>query len=113
MAADRQPAENRRRQRPARSPETREKQLISLAVDLAEKQLLEGTASAQVITHYLKMGSPREQLDRQKLESENKLAQARVEQISSGSRLEELTEEAIRAFKAYSGSDNSEEDDVY
>ena len=61
-----------RKRRPALSPEARENQLISLAVDLAEKQLQEGTASSQVITHYLKLGSTKERLEKEKLEEENK-----------------------------------------
>lgn len=87
---------------PATSPDAREKQLISLAVDLAEKQLAEGTASAQVITHYLKLGSMREKLEREKLEKENQLLRAKTEALESAKRVEELYSEAIRAFKSYS-----------
>ena len=69
-------SESKRKIRPALTPEARENQLISLAVDLAEKQLQEGTASSQVITHYLKLGSMRERLEREKLEEENKITQS-------------------------------------
>ena len=64
--------------RPALTPESRENQLISLAVDLAERQLQEGTASSQVITHYLKLGSTRERQEKEKLEEEIKLLRART-----------------------------------
>ena len=89
--------------RPALTPEARENQMISLAVDLAERQLQEGTASSQVITHYLKLGSMRERLEREKLEEENKLLKARTEQIQSMKRVEELYEEAIKAMTNYGG----------
>lgn len=89
--------------RPGLTPEARENQLISLAVDLAERQLLEGTASSQVITHYLKLGSTREKLERERLEEENKLLKAKTEQLQSMKRMEELYADAITAMKNYSG----------
>ena len=95
--------------RPALTPEARENQMISLAVDLAERQLQEGTASSQVITHYLKLGSMRERLEREKLEEENKLLKARTAQIQSMKRVEELYEEAIKAMRNYGGQ--GEQDD--
>lgn len=100
-----------RKIRPAISPEARENQLVSLAVDLAERQLLEGTASSQVITHYLKLGSAKERLERERLEEENKLLKAKTEQIQSQKRIEELYADAISAMKRYSGQGGSEEDD--
>ena len=95
--------------RPALTPEARENQMISLAVDLAERQLQEGTASSQVITHYLKLGSMRERLEREKLEEENKLLKARTEQIQSMKRVEELYEEAIKAMRNYGGQGEQDE----
>lgn len=95
--------------RPALTPEARENQMISLAVDLAERQLQEGTASSQVITHYLKLGSMRERLEREKLEEENKLLKARTEQIQSMKRVEELYEEAIKAMRNYGGQCEQDE----
>ena len=83
--------------------------MISLAVDLAERQLQEGTASSQVITHYLKLGSMRERLEREKLEEENKLLKARTEQIQSMKRVEELYEEAIKAMRNYGGQGEQDE----
>lgn len=95
--------------RPALTPESRENQLISLAVDLAERQLQEGTASSQVITHYLKLGSTKERREKEKLEEEIKLLRARTEALQSAKKSEELFEEAIRAMKKYSGG--GDEDD--
>lgn len=92
-----------RKQAPALTPEARENQLIALAVDLAEKQLIEGTASAQVITHYLKLGSTREKLEKEKLEKENELLNAKREALESAKRVEELYANALQAMKSYSG----------
>ena len=97
-------SERSRKIRPALSPEARENQMISLAVDLAEKQLMEGTASSQVITHYLKLGSTKERLEKEKLEEENKLLKARTEALQSAKRVEELYADAISAMKKYSGN---------
>lgn len=102
-------SKRRLRGRPATSPEARENQLVSLAVDLAEKQLSEGTASSQVITHYLKLGSTRESLEQQRLAKENELLQAKVEQMASTKRIEELYEEALGAMRAYSGQQVEED----
>lgn len=89
--------------RPALSMEARENQMISLAVDLAEKQLKEGTASSQVITHYLKLASTKERLELEKIKKENQLLEAKAEAIQSGKRIEELYTEAMDAFRTYSG----------
>lgn len=96
--------------RPALTPEARENQLISLATDLAEQQLREGTASSQVITHYLKLGSTKERLEKEKLEEENKLLKARTEALQSAKRVEELYADAISAMKRYSGNGGSFDD---
>lgn len=96
--------------RPALTPEARENQLIALAVDLAEKQLLEGTASSQVITHYLKLGSTKEHLEKQILEKQKDLITAKTDAIKSSQRIEELYTEAIKAMQIYSGSKNGDDD---
>ena len=98
----------RPRRPPATTPEGREHQLVSLAVDLAEKQLTEGTASAQVISHYLKLGSTRERLEQERLEQENQLLQARVEAMSSAKRVEELYSQALNAMRSYAGFEEPE-----
>lgn len=92
-----------RRSRPALTPEARENQLISLAVDLAEKQLREGTASSQVITHYLKRGSIKERIEQEILEKQKELIVAKTEQLQSQKRVEELYANALNAMKSYSG----------
>lgn len=97
-----------RKVRPALTPEARENQLIAAAVDLAEKQLLEGTASSQVITHYLKLGSSKERLEKEKLERENELLRAKTESLQSLKRIEELYKDALDAMKSYSGNERDE-----
>ena len=99
--------------RPAMSPEARENQMIAYAVDLAEKQLREGTASSQVITHYLKLGSSKERLEREKLERENELLRAKAENLRSAQRSEEVYREALKAMRTYSGQIADEEEDDY
>jgi hypothetical protein len=93
----------RRPHRPATTPEGRENQLISLASDLAERQLAEGTASSQVITHFLKLGSSRERLEQERLQRENLLLSAKVDQMASSRRIEELYETALNAMRQYAG----------
>ena len=95
--------------RPAISPEIREQRMIDLALDRAEQQLRDGTASAQVITHFLKLATEKERLEREKLESEAALKRAQVEAIKAEKESSELYAEAIAAMKLYSG--NSEEYD--
>ncbi|MET0787219.1 MAG: hypothetical protein ABWY25_10980 [Paenisporosarcina sp.] len=97
--------------RPATTSEGREGQLVALAVDLAEEQLAEGTASAQVISHYLKLGSTREVLEQERLAQENELLKAKVDQLASGKRIEELYEEALDAMRSYAGQIVHESDD--
>lgn len=99
--------------RPALTPEARENQLISLAVDLAERQLMEGTASSQVITHYLKMGSMKEKLERERLEEENKLLKAKTEQLKSQKNSEEVYVKVLNAIRLYSGKGGNEDDEEW
>jgi dsRNA-specific ribonuclease len=107
--ARRKPQEvSKRRRRPATSPEYREEELASAAYTLAEKQILAGTASSQVITHFLKMGSSRERLEQQRIEHENDLLQVKREAIASQQRIEELYADAISAMRSYGGSEGSE-----
>ena len=85
----------------AETPEARENQMIALAVDLAEKQLTEGTASAQVITHYLKLATTREKIEKEILEKQKDLITAKTDQIKSQATSEELYAEALAAMKRY------------
>lgn len=91
------------RRKPATTPEGRETELVSLAHDLAETQIRDGTASSQVITHFLKLGSSRELLEQERIAHENELAQAKIELLRSQARTEELYKEALTAMRAYSG----------
>lgn len=91
------------RRPPATTPEARENQLISLAVDLAERQLSDGTASAQVISHYLKLGSSREKLEQERIAKENELLDAKREALESAKRVEELYSTALNAMRSYAG----------
>lgn len=97
--------------RPALTPEARENQLIALAVDLAEQQLREGTASSQVITHYLKLGSTKERIEKEILEKQKELISAKTEALQSAKRVEELYADAIKAMRKYSGQ--GVDDDEY
>ena len=99
------------RQPPATTPEGREQQMIAHAVELAEQQLIDGTASAQVITHFLKLGTSRERLEQEKLRRENILLESRANAVASQGRIEELMGDAIRAFQGYAGREGGEQDD--
>ena len=90
--------------RPGLTPESRENQLISLAIDLAEKQLKEGTASSQVISHFLKLGSTTSMLEKQKLAKNLDLITAKTDAIKSGKVIEELYTNALAAMRKYSGN---------
>ena len=94
-----------RASRPMVEPDNREQQLVSLAVDLAERQLREGTASAAVIQHYLKIASRREVIEREILEKQAALIDAKTQNIVKEKESEELTKQALAAIKSYtSGS---------
>ena len=101
----------RRKPSPATTPEGRENQMISHAFDLAEKQMLEGTASSSVIVHYLKLATQRETLEREKLQREIELLQARVESLRQGEDIKALYEDAIRSMRAYSGQEELLDDE--
>ena len=91
--------------RPAISPEARENQMIALAVDLAEEQLRNGTASSQVRTHYLKLGSTKEKIEKEILEKQKELISAKTEVLNSQRRMEEMYSDMLSALKEYSGQD--------
>jgi hypothetical protein len=85
------------------TPEARENQLIALAVDLAEQQLMDGTASSQVITHYLKLATEKERTEREILKKQVELLEAKTENLKSAKRMEDLFEQAMDAMKEYRG----------
>lgn len=97
--------------RPQLTPEARENQLVSLAMDLVEQRLLDGTASSQETTHFLKLGTAKEKLELERLAKENELLKAKTEAIKSAERTEELYKKAIKAMGIYSGNPMKEDDD--
>lgn len=100
--------------RPPLTAEGKEKQMISLAMDCAEEQLRNKTASSQLIVHYLRLGSEKNRLEMEKLKEENKLLRAKTEAIISIKSQEELYANAIRAMRRYSGEqvEDGESEDV-
>jgi|SRR5574344_263964 hypothetical protein len=98
------------KRRPATSPEARENQIVSYAIDLAEQQILNGTASSQVLTHYLKLGSMKEKLEMKKLEKEIALAEAKTQALQSAKRMEEMYANALDAMRSYSGNTSNNDD---
>lgn len=98
-----------RKIRPALSPEARENQLIDLAVNLAEQQLLDGTASSQVITHFLKLGTTRAELEKEKLKKENAVLEAKAKAYQSSEVMKDLYENAIKAMRDYGGHGEAED----
>lgn len=99
------------RSRPPLTMEARENQLISLAMDVAEQKLRDGTASSQLITHYLKLGSTKERREQEKMAEEIKLLKAKTTAIESAERIERLYADAIAAMKNYAGVGDDETED--
>lgn len=98
-----------RRMPPAITPEAKENQMISLSMDLAEKQLLDGSASSQIITHFLKLATVKSQLELEKLRNENELLKAKSAALESAAKMEELYANAMAAMKSYRGIGDEEE----
>lgn len=99
----------RRKMRPALTPEAREDQLIAMAYDLVEQRLLDGTATSQETTHFLKMGSTKERLEKDILSKQRELLAAKTEALQSAKRVEELYANALAAMKTYSGLSDKDE----
>lgn len=95
--------------RPALTPEARENQLIALAVDVAEEQLRDGTASSQVITHFLKLGTTRAELEKEKLVRENELLRAKAKALDSAEEIKVLYADALKAMRNYAGQGDPDE----
>lgn len=104
---------SRQRRKPDTTPEARESRLIAKAERLAEQQLEDGTASAQVITHYLKLGSSREAKEQARLEGEIRLQEAKIESLASSQRLEAMYMKAMDAFRGYQGQPSEGDEDEY
>lgn len=99
--------------RPALTPEARENQLISLAIDLVEQRLLDGTASSQETTHFLKIGSTRAQMELEKMKLENELTAAKTKALANADEMKVLYEEALKAMRTYSGQGDQDEYEDY
>lgn len=95
--------ELKRRRPPGKTPEALENQMISLAMDLAHQQLVDGTASSQIIHHFVKMGSTKERIEKEILEKQKELIDAKTDMLRSAKKNEELFAEAIKAMRTYSG----------
>jgi hypothetical protein len=100
---------SKQKMRPALTPEARENQMIALAMDRAEEQLRDGTASSQVITHFLKLATRKEQIEREILEKQKDLIVAKTESLQSAKKIEELYTNAITAMRNYSGQGDPDE----
>lgn len=110
MSRERKTDKTMSESRPALTPEGRENQLIALAVDRAEQQLRDGTASSQVITHFLKLGSTKEKLEKEILERQKDLITAKTEALKAQQRLDALYSDALKALKGYRLEDDEEEE---
>lgn len=99
----------KRKSKPALTPEARENQMIALAMDLAEQQLRDGTASSQLITEFVKRGSAKARLENEKLREENQLLRAKTEAMESSKEVEKLYKEALSAMRNYSGQGDKDE----
>lgn len=102
-----------KRQAPMRTPEARESQIVSLAYDLVEQRLRDGTATSQETTAVLRLGSQRAKLEREKLASEAKLAAAKAASIESQKRTEEMMERALGAIRLYTGHADDDEEEIF
>ena len=106
------PDSNDRPSRPPLTPEAQENRMIALAMDLAEKQLLEGTASSQVICHYLKLATVKDQLECERIRNETELSKAKAENLRASQRTEEMVQKAFEAFKSYKGNSDEDANDI-
>lgn len=97
--------------RPAMNPDMREQQLISLAVDLVEQRLRDGTASAQETTHFLKLASRKAKLETERAALENEMIKAKTQAIRDQADMKTLYKDAIEAMKRYSGNSGRSYDD--
>lgn len=106
MASTRKlPEDKKPRRPPAATPNARENQMVALAYDVAEKQMRDGTASSQVVSHFLKLGSSRERLEQDRLAGEVHLIHKKAEIMESAKRVEELYETALGAMREYQGQE--------
>lgn len=101
-----------RARRAALTPQARENQMIDLAVTVAEDMMMSGNAPAQIVTHYLKLGSSREVLEQERIRMQVALDQEKIERMKSEARVEELYTGAIEAMRRYQGSNVVEDVEI-
>ena len=106
-STDELPDKPRRRKPPATTPEARENELIGMALDEAERQIRGGTASSQILVHFLKLASYRDRLEREKIRLENMYTAKKIDNIDAQAHAEELYENAINAMRSYSSGRSS------
>lgn len=99
--------------RPALSPEAKENQMIALAMDLVEQRLRDGTASSQETTHFLKLATTKYQLEVEGIRADNKLKDAKTEEIHERKATKVMFEEAIKAMRTYSGQGDDDDTDIF
>lgn len=104
-------SDSNQKMRPALTPEARENQMIALAMDLVEQRLLNGTASSQETTHFLKLASSKEKLEREKLQAEKQLLESKIKNLESQTATEVLYANAIKAMSIYTGNAQEGDDD--
>ena len=102
-------SKSKTKMRPALSPEAREAQMIALAMDVAEERLRNGTASSQEVVHFLKLGTSRAELEKEKLKKENKVLEAKAKAYESSEEIKTLYENALKAMRNYSGAGEPDE----
>lgn len=100
---------SRRKPKPAADPEAREKQLINLAVNLAERQLEEGTASSAVITHFLKLGTVQAKVELEKAKAQNTLLTAKADSINDEKTKKQTVMDVQKALKSYDTTSDGHE----
>lgn len=98
--------------RPALTPEALDNQMISLTYDLVKQRLVDGTASSQETTHFLKLATTKVKLENKLLEAQTAVAMAKKDAIQSQQRSEEMFRDAMRAFRRYSGQGDDGEDET-
>lgn len=102
-----------RRRSPAKTPEERESALISMAYERAEQQIADGSASSQLLTHFVKAGSSRDKIEKEKLLNEVEVLKKKVETMEAAVDVKNLMEDALNAFKGYSGQSKDPDDGEY
>lgn len=101
------------RKKPARTPKQRENQIINLVMDVVEQKIIDGTASSQILCHFLKLATEKERLENDKLRGELELAKARVRQIDMQEDLKSLYEGAVSAMRGYRSTNENDEEQEY